>query len=254
MKNMIMQKIANINKIQVQEYITNYYGISTECDEINVLVDQKNAFVFSTVINGLEQLFFAGEKQLIIELLMEINGSYVIEVVTRKMDDILWLEKIGYRKFITLQRGYQKSFCNQEIPPHDLFISVAEIIHAKQIMHLIHEKFDYINSKYMNSNQLEKCIREKTVWIATNDNENVEGFLVATKIKATLCIEFVYNGCSGFKAGYFLKIVETYALSNELKLVYVWANIEDERAKTMYNRNGYKWEQRYKSFFIKGME
>ncbi len=253
MKNKIRQKIANISRIQLQEYITNFYGVSEECNEINILADQKNAFVFSVVINGLEQLFFAGEKQCIIEMLEGWSESYVIEVVTRKTDDISWLEKLGYRKFITLQRGYQKTFCNQEIPPHELVISVAEIIHAKQIMQLIHEKFDCINSKYMSSERLEQNIKAKTVWVATNDKGDVAAFLVATKIKSTLCIEFVYNGCEKFKAGYFLKVVEKYAFLNGLKLVYVWVDIENERAKTMYERNGFKWENRYKTFFIKGM-
>lgn len=249
--DLVNDKINNMNRKEIQNYVTNYYGVLGKESKVSFLAEEKNAIVFSCINEGIEQFFFAGENQVIIDVLESVNRPHVIEIVSRK-NNIIWLEKIGYKRFMTLRRCHKKIFVNNSFSLDNLKICVADRSCTEMIMKLIKRKFDFINARYLTFEKLEQNIDAGTVWVVRQGSDNIGGFLVASIVKSTLCLEIVYNGLSEFKAGYFLKTAENYALKNNLKLVYAWADISNMRAGAMYNGNDYTWEERYKTFFTKG--
>lgn len=250
--DLVNEKIKKMNRREIKRFVTNYYGMVGKESEVGFLAEEKNAIVFSFANEDIEQLYFYGEYQKIIDILELVERPHVIEIVSKE-NDIVWPEEIGYNRFITLRRCQKKVFNIEDFSVNNWEISVADRSCTEMIMKLIQEKFDIINARYMSFEELERNIDLGTVWIVREDSNSIGGFLVASMMKSALCVEFVYNGLSKFKAGHFLKMAEQYAFKNNLKLVYAWADIADMRAGAMYNGNGYAWEERYKTFFTKGI-
>ena len=248
----VNKKNNNLNRKEIENYVTNYYGVLGKESKVSFFVEEKNAIVFSCVNEGIEHFFFSGEHQTIIDILESVDRPHVVEIVSRE-NNIMWLEKAGYKRFMTLRRCYKKKFVKRQFAFDDLRICVPDRSCAETIMKLIQKKFDFINARYLTFEKLEQNIDAGTVWVVKQGTDNIGGLLVASIVKSTLCIEIVYNGLSEFKAGYLLKTAENYALNHNLKLMYAWGNISDKRAVNMYNGNDYVWEERYKTFFTKGI-
>lgn len=247
----LKQKIYHLYRKKIKNYITNCYGEIDKEMDLYYEWESEDALIFSTSLDDVRRIYFAGEKQTIVNVLQAFQKKNIMELVTRRTKEVDWAEEIGYKRFLTLQRCHKTSFEHQEIPKSSLEISIASLKHMEQIKQGIYDNFHFIHASYMCDTKLRENIVAGTVWIATNKTDDVEAFLIASKNRSTLCVEFLYNGCVEFKAGYFLKIAENYALTNKMKLVYAWRDVTNERAISMYHKNGFEPEERYKFFLRK---